>query len=179
MKLADYKERHMENYTENPTLEGTEKERRKSLSKFSRRQLQPQQQHRHAEDGTEDGTGDEEGLEMEDSEESLQWARGCLFQCSECQEKIAGEKVYIDHMKSVHNVSLTKNALNHKSKKIFEGFHYCKLCFKNVKWDVEALDRHLEEVHKETVVTYFEKFKDMLKMPKFDGGQAIDIPVKT
>ena len=106
-----------------------------------------------------------------EDEEVLAWARGCEFQCENCDMKILGISQFQEHCSAKHNVDFSKNF--YKDKKYKKKYHFCKICqsinqSKNIIWDPAELDKHMQETHKRSIEDYYREYKDKLKKPRFD-----------
>ena len=112
---------------------------------------------------------DDDNWEM--PEEVRTWAKGCLYCCQMCGNDFAGARSFEVHLESFHGMTAQSYKKTYKSgvSNVFIGYHFCKLCFQNVRHDEADLYNHFKIDHGNTTVTeYFQQFKAKLKMPKLE-----------
>ena len=120
--------------------------------------------------GSYDDTDDRQvkGKQMDDAneldEEVEKWLSGSLFLCKICDKKIAGTKEFNSHLVNEHDMPFYKYAKDYKDFRLISGYHFCKICSKNIKHDKEPLMKHMKEDHKISARDYFYEYKP--KMPR-------------
>ena len=113
---------------------------------------------------------DKDEHEVLENEEIKKWAAGSLYLCLVCDQKIPGKEHFIDHLGTEHKI-LYKDYLNdYKDAKQLNtfgrGYHFCRICSKNVMWDKQHLVKHMKEDHNMTISNYFETNPNKNKLPK-------------
>ncbi len=106
-------------------------------------------------------------------EEVRSWARGCLYCCQLCGKDFPGARFFEDHLKSIHRMTAQSYKKTYKSSNVITGYHFCKLCFQNVRHDEVDIYNHFKRDHGNTTVTdYFRQFKAKLKMPRLERSMG-------
>jgi len=146
MKMVTYKNKFIAGYNDDITVHEARNKRKKFPGKTAKKVLTP-------------------------SDAEI-WATGCLFSCQMCNPAtlITGQDEFTSHLQKSHNTPFYKYAKQFQDYKLVSGFHSCKICQNNVKWDLDPLTKHFEDSHKISLEDYYEKHKP--KMPKILNGAA-------
>eukprot|EP00090_Calanus_glacialis_P045694 TRINITY_DN8651_c0_g1_i1.p1 TRINITY_DN8651_c0_g1~~TRINITY_DN8651_c0_g1_i1.p1 ORF type:complete len:1419 (-),score=222.67 TRINITY_DN8651_c0_g1_i1:288-4544(-) len=155
MKMVTYKNRFIANYNADITADEARTKRKKFPGKIAKKKIE----HKPT----------KKIFSQSDAEI---WATGCLFSCQMCNPAtpIAGHDEFTSHLIKTHNTPFYKYAKQFQDYKLVSGFHFCKICQKNVKWDIDPLTKHFEDIHKLSLEEYYEEHKP--KMPKLLNGAA-------
>jgi len=155
MKMVTYKNRFIAGYNEDISADEARNKRKKFPGKVAKKKIE-----------------EKPTTEIFSQSDAEIWATGCLFSCQMCDPAtpIAGHEEFTSHLLKTHNTPFYKYAKQFQDYKLVSGFHFCKICQKNVKWDIDPLTKHFEDVHKISLEEYYEEHKP--KMPKLLNGAA-------
>jgi len=153
MKMVTYKNRFIAAYNPDITADEARNKRKKFPGKIAKKKIE----HKPT----------KKIIAQTDAEI---WATGCLFSCQMCvpATPIAGQDEFTSHLIKTHDTPFYKYAKQFQDYKLVSGFHFCKICQKNVKWDIDPLTKHFEDIHKLSLEEYYEEHKP--KMPKLVNG---------
>lgn len=165
MKMVTYKNKFIAGYNDDITVDEARNKRKKLPGKVAKKKV--------VEEDEEDEEEEEEPRKKEPVQSDAEiWATGCLFSCQMCNpaSPITGRDEFTSHLQKTHETPFYKYAKQFQDYKLVSGFHSCKICQKNVKWDLDPLTEHFEDIHKLSLEEYYEEHKP--KMPKQLNGAA-------
>ena len=166
MKLSVYRAKYMSRYTENE--EELDRQRKEDS-----KQSQSSKQKKTA---VIEGSSKDDPIELNDdevwgsSDEVRTWARGCHYHCDICNQDFVGARPFDNHLSKIHDTSMSSNKKKYGSSQIctVRRFHFCRLCFNNVRQDEDDLKNHFQKEHNISVASYYEQFKSKLSMPRLE-----------
>ena len=177
MKLSVYRAKFMSRYTENEEeIEKQRKEEHKQ-NRSSKQKKIPTNVSQHTESSNENisivSYNDDDDNDDEvwgSSDEIRTWARGCLYHCDICNLDFIGARPFDNHLATSHGTSMSSNKKKYGSNQVctIRRFHFCRLCFNNVRQDEEDLKNHFQKEHNISVASYYEQFKAKLTMPRLE-----------